>query len=153
MVVDKCGSIQDDQSISAYGIARATIQGTPLAPDELRKTDAYWQASPYLCLGMLYLRSNPLLRTALTARRQLPWPVVLPHRVMLPWANCRYPIFLCNRSDNIRPVLLRILRVRQRSKNHRFCLFCAPFFDTALQGAQLSCAVVSIWNQVCQPYQ
>jgi xylulose-5-phosphate/fructose-6-phosphate phosphoketolase len=33
--------------------------------DELRKIDAYWQASLYLCLGMLYLRDNPLLREPL----------------------------------------------------------------------------------------
>jgi len=27
--------------------------------DELRNIDAYWQASLYLCLGMLYLMDNP----------------------------------------------------------------------------------------------
>jgi xylulose-5-phosphate/fructose-6-phosphate phosphoketolase len=59
-------TVYEDESLRAYGPARATIQGTPLAPDELRKTDAYWQASLYLCLGMLYLRSNPLLREPLT---------------------------------------------------------------------------------------
>ncbi|MBU2733085.1 hypothetical protein FE661_05505 [Acidithiobacillus ferrooxidans] len=55
----------EDENLSAYGPPRATIQGIPLAPDELRKTDAYWRASLYLCLGMLYLRSNPLLREPL----------------------------------------------------------------------------------------
>ena len=55
----------EDERLSAYGPARTTIQGTPLAPDELRTTDAYWRASLYLCLGMLYLRSNPLLREPL----------------------------------------------------------------------------------------
>ncbi|MBN6740368.1 phosphoketolase family protein [Acidithiobacillus sp. MC6.1] len=58
-------TVYEDESLSAYGPARTTIQGTPLALDELRKTDAYWQASLYLCLGMLYLRSNPLLREPL----------------------------------------------------------------------------------------
>ena len=48
-------------TISAYGPARSTVPGTPLAADEVRKIDAYWQASLYLCLGMLYLRDNPLL--------------------------------------------------------------------------------------------
>jgi hypothetical protein len=43
-------------AISAYGGARSTIRGTPLDPDELRKIDAYWRASLYLCLGMLYLK-------------------------------------------------------------------------------------------------
>jgi hypothetical protein len=54
-------------AISAYGPARSTIKGTPLKPDELEKIDAYWQASLYLCLGMLYLKDNPLLREPLKA--------------------------------------------------------------------------------------
>ena len=55
----------EGENLSAYGPVRATVQGTPLAPDELRTTDAYWRASLYLCLGMLYLRSNPLLQEPL----------------------------------------------------------------------------------------
>ena len=58
-------SIRVDQKISAYGAARSTVSGTPLSPDELRKIDAYWRASLYLCLGMLYLKQNPLLREPL----------------------------------------------------------------------------------------
>ncbi len=52
-------------SISAYGPARATIEGAPLSADELRRIDAYLDASLYLCLGMLYLKDNPLLREPL----------------------------------------------------------------------------------------
>ena len=52
-------------SISAYGPARSTIKGAPLEPDELRRMDAYWRASLYLSLGMLYLKDNPLLRKPL----------------------------------------------------------------------------------------
>ena len=37
----------------------------PLAPDELRKTHAYWRACNYLAAGMIYLRDNPLLRKPL----------------------------------------------------------------------------------------
>ena len=55
-----------DNAISAYGRARSTVEGAPLSPEELRKTDAYWRASLYLCLGMLYLKANPLLREPLT---------------------------------------------------------------------------------------
>lgn len=55
----------EDGSISAYGIARATVKGQPLSSDDLGKIDAYWQTSLYLCLGMLYLRDNPLLRDPL----------------------------------------------------------------------------------------
>src|SRR6516225_11361668 len=52
-------------AISAYGPARSTMKGSPLNSDELRKIDAYWRASLYLCLGMLYLKQNPLLREPL----------------------------------------------------------------------------------------
>jgi xylulose-5-phosphate/fructose-6-phosphate phosphoketolase len=58
-------TVHGNESISAYGPARATIKGTPLSPDELSKIDAYWQASLYLCMGMLYLKENPLLREPL----------------------------------------------------------------------------------------
>jgi xylulose-5-phosphate/fructose-6-phosphate phosphoketolase len=51
--------------LSAYGPARSTISGTPLSPDELRKTHAYWRACNYLTLGMIYLQENPLLREPL----------------------------------------------------------------------------------------
>src|SRR4029453_13909588 len=51
----------NDGAISAYGTARSTVKGTPLSPDELDKIDAYWRARLYLCLGMLYLKDNPLL--------------------------------------------------------------------------------------------
>ena len=36
-----------------------------LTPSELRKIDAYWRACNYLAAGMIYLRSNPLLREPL----------------------------------------------------------------------------------------
>src|SRR6195952_1812975 len=36
-----------------------------LPADELRKMDAYWRACNYLCVGMLYLLHNPLLREPL----------------------------------------------------------------------------------------
>ncbi len=55
----------EKESISAYGPARSTIEGAPLSPEELRRIDSYWQASLYLCLGMLYLKANPLLREPL----------------------------------------------------------------------------------------
>jgi xylulose-5-phosphate/fructose-6-phosphate phosphoketolase len=58
-------AVTPDASISAYGQARSTIKETPLSPDELGKIDAYWRASLYLCLGMLYLKENPLLREPL----------------------------------------------------------------------------------------
>ena len=54
-----------DETLSAYGKARSTVEGSPLDPDQLNKIDAYWRASLYLCLGMLYLKANPLLREPL----------------------------------------------------------------------------------------
>src|SRR5216117_59406 len=41
------------------------ITAERLSSDELRKMDAYWRACTYLAAGMIYLRSNPLLRTPL----------------------------------------------------------------------------------------
>ena len=37
----------------------------PLSGEELRKIDAYWRASLYLCVGMLFLQNNPLLKEPL----------------------------------------------------------------------------------------
>ena len=61
-----------DSSLSAYGTARSTIEGKPLNLDELRKIDAYWRASLYLSLGMLYLKVNPLLREPLSLEHTKP---------------------------------------------------------------------------------
>ena len=36
-----------------------------LAPEQLRKIDAYWRAANYLSVGQIYLRDNPLLRRPL----------------------------------------------------------------------------------------
>ena len=40
-------------------------KGTVLRDEEARLMNAYWRAANYLCLGMLYLRDNPLLREPL----------------------------------------------------------------------------------------
>ena len=57
----------ESQSISAYGSARSTVEGSPLAPEELRRMQAYWNATLFLSAGMIYLRDNPLLREPLKA--------------------------------------------------------------------------------------
>jgi xylulose-5-phosphate/fructose-6-phosphate phosphoketolase len=41
------------------------ISKGPLDAEELRKMDAYWRATLYLCVGMIYLLDNPLLREPL----------------------------------------------------------------------------------------
>jgi phosphoketolase len=51
--------------ITAFGSARATVPGAPLAREELASLDAFWRASNYVAAGMIYLRDNPLLREPL----------------------------------------------------------------------------------------
>src|ERR1700729_3946350 len=51
----------DILELSPYAPTRSTITGTPLSPEELRKTEVYWRACNYLSLGMIYLQENPLL--------------------------------------------------------------------------------------------
>jgi xylulose-5-phosphate/fructose-6-phosphate phosphoketolase len=62
---DQSTTVLELEDITAYGKARSTIQGTPLTREELHHIDAYWRTSLYLCLGMLYLKDNPLLREPL----------------------------------------------------------------------------------------
>ena len=71
-LAEQSKKVGSDGNISAYGQARSTITESPLSPDELRKIDAYWRASLYLCLGMLYLKENPLLREPLDAKHTKP---------------------------------------------------------------------------------
>ena len=51
--------------LSAFGEARSTVNGAPLSAEEVRKTDAFWNACNYLALGMIYLRDNALLKEPL----------------------------------------------------------------------------------------
>lgn len=53
------------QQIRPFGPARSTIRGQPLSQDEINKYDDFFKASLYLCLGMIYLKENPLLREPL----------------------------------------------------------------------------------------
>ncbi|KAK0721442.1 XFP N-terminal domain-containing protein [Apiosordaria backusii] len=56
---------QQPKSISPYGPARSTIKGSPLTKEEVEKYNDFFKASLYLSLGMIYLRSNPLLTAPL----------------------------------------------------------------------------------------
>src|SRR5690242_13356010 len=53
-------------SISPFGVARSSVNETPLTDDEVRLMTDYFNASMYMCLAMIYLRRNPLLRQPLT---------------------------------------------------------------------------------------
>jgi acetate kinase len=57
--------LQGTGALSAFGEARSTVPGAPLAPEELRRMDAFWRACNYLAAGMIYLQDNPLLREPL----------------------------------------------------------------------------------------
>jgi xylulose-5-phosphate/fructose-6-phosphate phosphoketolase len=46
-------------------VSQMNISAEPLDAEELRKIDAYWRASLYLCVGMIFLRDDPLLREPL----------------------------------------------------------------------------------------
>lgn len=48
---------------------------------QLDRIDAYWQASNYLCAGMLYLRDNALLRRPLHADH-------IKRRILGHWGTC-----------------------------------------------------------------
>lgn len=68
MTEDRYKEVNDnhpENGMSAYETAGSTVQGAPRNPDELRQIDSYWRASLYVCLGMLYLQDNPLLREPL----------------------------------------------------------------------------------------
>jgi xylulose-5-phosphate/fructose-6-phosphate phosphoketolase len=52
--------------VSALQTEEVSTSNQPLSPEELRRMDAYWRACNYLCVGMLYLRANPLLREPLS---------------------------------------------------------------------------------------
>ncbi len=45
--------------------ASKIVSRKPLPAEELHRMDAYWRACNYLCVGMLYLQQNPLLREPL----------------------------------------------------------------------------------------
>lgn len=51
-----------------------------LSEEELRRIHSYWNAANYLCVGMLYLRDNPLLRDALR-------PEHIKHRLLGHWGS------------------------------------------------------------------
>src|SRR5215471_18088731 len=72
IMATKTKEIGTSESISAYGKARSTVKGEPLSPQELADVDAYWRASLYLCLGMLYLKENPLLQEPLKLEHTKP---------------------------------------------------------------------------------
>ncbi|HEY6322391.1 MAG TPA: phosphoketolase family protein [Thermoanaerobaculia bacterium] len=63
-------------------------EAAPLAPELLRRIDAYWRAANYLSAGQIYLFDNPLLREPL--RREHVKPRLLGHWGTTPGQNFIY---------------------------------------------------------------
>jgi xylulose-5-phosphate/fructose-6-phosphate phosphoketolase len=61
---------------------------TPLAPELLRKMDAYWRAANYLSVGQIYLYDNPLLKESLKVEHVK--PRLLGHWGTTPGQNFLY---------------------------------------------------------------
>ncbi|KAK8087805.1 XFP N-terminal domain-containing protein [Apiospora hydei] len=53
------------EKIQPYGVARSTVTGKPLSKEEIKQYDDFFKASLYLCLGMIYLIDNPMLKEPL----------------------------------------------------------------------------------------
>jgi xylulose-5-phosphate/fructose-6-phosphate phosphoketolase len=66
----------------------AQSQKSSLAPDELRRIDAYWRAANYLSVGQIYLLANPLLREPLEPEHVK--PRLLGHWGTTPGLNFLY---------------------------------------------------------------
>ncbi|WP_421655032.1 phosphoketolase family protein [Leptothermofonsia sp. ETS-13] len=94
MVATPSKLITDDRSISAFGKARSTVEGSPLDAEELRKMHAYWRAANYLAVGMIYLRDNPLLREPLK-------PEHIKHRLLGHWGSSPGIAFLYTHLNRI----------------------------------------------------
>jgi xylulose-5-phosphate/fructose-6-phosphate phosphoketolase len=69
------------------------MEPSPLAPDELRKINAYWRAANYLSVGQIYLFHNPLLTEPLKLEHIK--PRLLGHWGTTPGLNFIYAH--CNR--------------------------------------------------------
>jgi xylulose-5-phosphate/fructose-6-phosphate phosphoketolase len=67
--------------------AAATVSH-PLAPEELRRIDAYWRAANYLSVGQIYLLDNPLLKEPLAPEHVK--PRLLGHWGTTPGLNLIY---------------------------------------------------------------
>lgn len=57
---------KSEQSLTPFGPARSSFKDAkPLSDDELKLYNQYMSACLYLCLGMIYLKQNPLLKEPL----------------------------------------------------------------------------------------
>jgi xylulose-5-phosphate/fructose-6-phosphate phosphoketolase len=65
--IEKPDSEKDKEVVMATApVSLPNASAEPPDAEELRKIDAYWRASLYLCVGMIFLQDNPLLKEPLT---------------------------------------------------------------------------------------
>ena len=69
-------------------MSKPEVKKVPLAPEQLRKIDAYWRAANYLSVGQIYLYDNPLLREPLKLSHVK--PLLLGHWGTTPGQNFIY---------------------------------------------------------------
>ena len=81
------GQIEPESRSRPMDTSLATKEAT-LAPELLRKMDAYWRAANYLAVGQIYLYDNPLLREPL--KREHIKPRLLGHWGTTPGQNFLY---------------------------------------------------------------
>src|SRR5690349_18583374 len=67
------------------------VSDSPLSPNELALTDAYWRAANYLSVGQIYLLANPLLKEPLKLEHIK--PRLLGHWATTPGLNFIYVHF------------------------------------------------------------
>ncbi len=78
-------------SAASVNSAPRRVSTQPLAPEELRKINAYWRAANYLSVGQIYLYANPLLREPLKIEHIK--PRLLGHFGTTPGLNFIYAHF------------------------------------------------------------
>ncbi len=74
---------------------KTTMKTNTLAPEVLRKMDAYWRAANYLSVGQIYLYDNPLLKEPLKLSHVK--PLVVGHWGTTPGQNFISPAPTVNR--------------------------------------------------------
>jgi xylulose-5-phosphate/fructose-6-phosphate phosphoketolase len=88
-----CGQDQ----CTAYTKTRSTVPGEPLSKDEINRLTRYFSATLYLCLGMLYLKGNPLLQESLKKEHLKP-------RLLGHWGSDAGQSFMYVQVQVIRPI-------------------------------------------------
>lgn len=82
------GLTDEQETWSVYTKTRSTIEEQPLSKEELDKIKRYFYASLYICLGMLYLKENPLLKQPLKKEHFKP-------RLLGHWGSDAGQSFVC----------------------------------------------------------